>query len=160
MSLDETTDEKAERLDSTGLGKIFSWNEILVLASVMTLVNIPKDTVIFEQGEMSGFLGIVFEGAIAIQGEYDNSKSKHLVTVKKNRTFGEMSLIDDQPRSATAIAKVDTLLFLLEKENFSQLAVQHPRIWGRLLHQIARLLSQRLRATSSKLLDVLEARDE
>lgn len=158
--LDDSLDEKSERLDNTGWGKVFSWSEIQTLASVMSLVRVPKGTVIFEQGEKSSFLGIVVEGAISIQGESEHARSKQLVTVKKNRAFGEMSLLDDQPRSATAIAKVETVLFLLERANFTGLSERQPRIWGLMLHQIAHLLSQRLRATSSKLLEVLEAKDD
>ena len=59
--------------------------------------------------------------------------------------FGEMTLLDELPRSATARAVDPSRLFILYKTHLDELASESPRIAAKLLHNLARLLSARLR---------------
>ena len=59
--------------------------------------------------------------------------------------FGEMTLLDELPRSATARAAGPCRLYILYKTHMDGLASESPRIAAKLLHNLARLLSARLR---------------
>jgi signal-transduction protein with cAMP-binding, CBS, and nucleotidyltransferase domain len=81
---------------------------------------------------------------------------KTLATIGPGKTFGEMSLIDGEPRSATALALDDSKVVILTEENFHRLTYRHPRLGVALLLKLATLMSQRLRRTSIMLVDFLE----
>jgi len=67
-----------------------------------------------------------------------------------------MSLIDSERRSATAIAKEECLLLSIDKMGFDQLSEEEPVLALQLIMKITRLLSLRLRKTSSELCDILD----
>ena len=66
-------------------------------------------------------------------------------------SLGEMALVDHQPRSATVRAAEDTTLVVLTRKGFEQLRRRQPRAAAVLMENIARLLCDNLRQTSSRL---------
>jgi len=97
-------------------------------------------------------MGIIVKGAIGI---YKNNKL--ISTLRVGRTFGEMSVIDTQPRSATARAERDTTFLSLDKSSMLILADKHPSLALKIIWNISRALSQRLRLTSGQLSEFLES---
>ena len=71
-----------------------------------------------------------------------------------------MSLIDEEPRSAAAVAAEDTLLLILTQESFAQILHTYHALGVKLLMKITRMVSQRLRSTSGMLTDALESTGE
>ena len=70
--------------------------------------------------------------------------------------MGEMSILDELPYSATAIATKNTKVVLITKSDFDNLTEKFPDLGLRVMRKIARLLSLRLRQTTGTLLDYLE----
>ena len=70
--------------------------------------------------------------------------------------MGEMSILDELPYSATAIATEDTTVVLITKNNFDDMTEKHPELGLKVMRKIAKLLSLRLRQTTGILLDYLE----
>ena len=70
-------------------------------------------------------------------------------------TIGEMSVVDNFPRSATAKARTETSFLTLTQKNFDEILKNHPEIGIKILKGISRLLSLNLRKTSSRLADYL-----
>ena len=99
---------------------------------------------------------LLVEGSVAIVKRDSSGQEKTLATVGPGKTFGEMSLIDGERRSATAIALEDSRVVVLTEENFNRLSYRHPRLGVALLLKMARLMSQRLRNTSVMLVDFLD----
>ena len=64
-----------------------------------------------------------------------------------------MSLIDGEPRSATAVAESNCVLLVLTRERLDQLATKAPGLAYKVLLLLARLISQRLRQTSGKFVE-------
>jgi CRP-like cAMP-binding protein len=79
-----------------------------------------------------------------------------VVTLNRGKTFGELSLLDGGPRSSTAIAREDCTLLVLDEDALDDLQDAQPGLAARILRVLARLLSQRLRMTSGRLVDHLE----
>ena len=83
-------------------------------------------------------------------------KSKVIGSVGEGKTFGEMALIDREPRSASVVAVSDTILIVLHLTEFNDMSDSSPRLALKILHRIAKLLSHRLRQTSGVLADFLD----
>jgi len=66
-----------------------------------------------------------------------------------------MSALDGQPYSATAIAAESSVLILLTRDKLHRITEEYPRLGVKLLWKLTRLLSQRLRQTTGKLVDLL-----
>lgn len=98
------------------------------------------------EGELTWGLYIILEGVVGI---YKNNKlSGNLYDVGQLRAgqfFGEMSLVDDNPRSATVRALSDCHLFYLSKDNFSQFLDRSPDLKLRFYQSCTADLVHRLR---------------
>lgn len=109
-----------------------------------------KDECIFLQGETGDCAYIIEEGSIDIFIHADGGQ-KWSSRLKERAIFGEMSLMDDQRRSATAIAVEDTKLIVVSKEYFNEkLARSEP-----LVSLLAKNLLLRYREMRSRLDGVL-----
>lgn len=152
-----TLQQRVELLDGTIYAQSFSWQELQILVQHMSFVSVAAGAVIFREGDRGNFMALLREGRVSIHKKCSKEGQTRLVTtVRPPRSFGEMALLDAEPRSATAVADCACRLFVLYQEDFAKLEKSHPRVWGRLLFQIAKLVSQRLRVTSGELVDMLE----
>jgi CRP-like cAMP-binding protein len=95
--------------------------------------------IIFKEGDEADQLFAIKSGEIAIQ-----LGNRTLAELSANSIFGEMALIDDAPRSATAVAKTDVELVPISEKQFLFLVSQTPFFALRVM----RVLARRLRATN------------
>jgi CRP/FNR family transcriptional regulator, cyclic AMP receptor protein len=79
------------------------------------------------------------------------SGEETLTVLKKGDFFGEMALLEDLPRSATAIANSDTLLMEISSEKFLHFLHKDSVNGVKILITLARILSARLREADSKI---------
>lgn len=102
-----------------------------------------KGDIIFKEGSPSDSIYIVEHGEVEIS-QLKHNEEKHIVGVlKTNDILGEMGLIDDLPRSATATAISDCEILIIDKKQFNEIIEQHPEI----LKPLTTLLVQRMRET-------------
>src|SRR5262249_13215565 len=97
---------------------------------------------IFGQGDRSDGAFLVVVGAVEISADR-NGRSFMLEEIGPGGIFGEMGLIDDAPRSATAMAKAATTCAFYESDELTALVKSNPEE----LLRIARILIRRLRDT-------------
>jgi CRP/FNR family cyclic AMP-dependent transcriptional regulator len=95
--------------------------------------------IIFKEGDEAHQLFVIKSGEVAIQ-----SGNRTLAELSTNHIFGEMALIDDAPRSATAVAKTDIELVPISEKQFLFLVSQTPFF----ALKVMRVLARRLRATN------------
>ena len=106
-----------------------------------------KYDLIFTEGSPGDCAYIIESGKIGIYRE-DSSGNRFLVRkLSKNDLFGEMSLIDKYPRSATAIALKNTRCMIIERSRFDYLTKFNPQFMVRLIKS----LTEKLRTTIAKL---------
>jgi len=79
-----------------------------------------------------------------------------IAQVEAGKTLGEMSMIDGEPRFATCIAVEPTLVAVLDRENLARIIVEQPMLGAKILMELVLMLSQRLRSTSSRLLQLID----
>ncbi|GAB4544168.1 MAG: hypothetical protein Fur002_17160 [Anaerolineales bacterium] len=108
---------------------------------------------IFKTGEPGGALYIIVDGQVKIEQEKREGTTL-LATLENDASFGEMSLFDDSPRSASAIAARESSILEVTRAPIIALTAQSPDM---ALELIA-VLSQRIRETSERLADAARAR--
>jgi CRP-like cAMP-binding protein len=86
--------------------------------------------------------------------------SQLIAVVEAGKTLGEMSMIDGEPRFASCVAIEATLLAVLTRENLARIIVEQPMLGAKILMELVLMLSQRLRSTGTRLLEVLDDRSE
>jgi len=144
-------DELANSLELTQWAADFSWNQICTISRHMESYTATKDTVIFDEGAEDNTMAIVIKGKIDIIKKESGSKTNIIASIMPSQSFGEMSLIDGEARSAQAIAATDVEMLFLSKERLLIMQDENPKLAFKLLWIIAQMLSQRLRRTSGNL---------
>ncbi|ARU56975.1 cyclic nucleotide-binding protein [Oleiphilus messinensis] len=145
----------AQILDKTSWANDFSWEQILKLCRYFDYHEIVGGTVVFEQGSTEREMGVLISGVLSVLRTEGGQEFK-LVQLRPPQTFGEIALIDGQPRSAKAVAVDDVVYLAIRKAQLDKLVNDHPLIAYKLMWKISLLLSQRLRQTSSKLVEYLD----
>lgn len=99
----------------------------------------PKDTMVFSESQPGQELYIIQKGSVKI-AKIENDNEVLLALLKPGDIFGEMSILEDKPRSASAIAYEDSVLLAVNKANFKRMVAAQPQIITRL----TQLLSERI----------------
>lgn len=98
--------------------------------------------IIFVEGDAGDSMFIVFEGIVSIA-----KGGKEIAELEKGASLGEMALLDNEPRSADAVAKADSILLKINQDVFYELMESNADI----MKQIIKLLSSRVRNANAKL---------
>ena len=146
----------AGMLENSQMFKGFEWSQIETLSGYISLYRATPGAVLFREGDKGDFMCILLEGKLEIHKENIRHKDKTISTVLPGRSLGEMTIVDGEPRSATAVVVAPSVLAVLTQENFLILMREKPALSAKLLLKIAQFLSQRLRLTSGILVDYLE----
>jgi len=117
----------------------------------------PKECLLFAEGEKGNNLYIIQEGAVKITKITDNREIV-LEVLKKGAVLGEMALIEDKPRGATAEIYEDSVLMSVNKENFENLINDQPDVVIRLLTTMAERIWLRYRQITNTLIENLSGR--
>ncbi|MFW5684062.1 MAG: Crp/Fnr family transcriptional regulator [Spirochaetota bacterium] len=96
----------------------------------------PKDTMVFSENMPGKEMYIIQKGAVKIT-KIVNDSEVLLAVLRQGDMFGEMSLIESKPRSASAIAYEDAVLLAVNKENFARMVQSQPQIIARLTTTLA-----------------------
>ncbi|WP_341736677.1 ATP-binding protein [Microcoleus sp. CAWBG640] len=74
------------------------------LCKIAILENFAQETLVFEEGDPADFLYLVLEGEVKFSKRIDNNKHQTVALAKPDDFFGELGVLDGQPRSARALA--------------------------------------------------------
>ncbi|MGQ9706996.1 MAG: Crp/Fnr family transcriptional regulator [bacterium] len=106
--------------------------------------------VICKEGDPGDKMFIIHEGQVKITKRVAN-KETTLAVLKEGEFFGEMAIIDNEPRSASAIAQGETKLIELDSDIFEEQIRNNPKI----IMQILKKMSQRLREANHQIQTLL-----
>jgi CRP-like cAMP-binding protein len=147
--------QRSDLIYKTEWSQVLTWGDTLRFAEYVDAFEARAGMEIFRQDQLGHYLCLLVEGRVGIVKEDSSGQRKTLATIGPGKTFGEMSLVDGEPRSAFAIALDDSKVLALTEENFRRLIDQHPRLGAVVLMKLGKLMSQRLRRTSVLLVDFL-----
>lgn len=102
-------------------------------------VEYKKDTMIMCEGQKGSQMFSVVSGHVAITKVIDGSEVV-LAVLSSSDMFGEMALLEDKPRSASAIAREDCVLKVIERKNFDTLSQTQPNMVAKLTAMLAERL--------------------
>ena len=121
------------------------------IAAVGTRERHGSGAMIFSEGATGDKMYLILSGAVRISRQVPGMGEEALAVLKAGDYFGEMSLIDESPRSADARAHEDTELFVIRKEDLEDLLFVDRDLAYDLLWNFVRTLSGRLRETNDKM---------
>ncbi len=104
-----------------------------------------KGETIFAENDIGRALFIVFSGKVGIYRKNKNGENKLISEVNPGEFFGEMALLEEMPRTATAVASEETVVFMLFKTKLEYFLFSKPQIGVHLIYHLSNILSARLR---------------
>ena len=127
----------------------------------------PKDTMIMSENQGGQDMFIIQDGRVKISKIVDGTEVT-LAILKKGDMFGEMALLENKPRSASAIAEDDCRLMTVNRSNFDQMVATQPQLIARLTTMLAerlyimqrQLANSQLKDTTEKMIDMLSLQIE
>ncbi len=144
----ELFDEIQEMFKYASWGKDFTQEEIKRLCEFLTRREVAAGEKVFSLGEKDFYLSYIIQGKVVIKKDYEGEEEKIIVTFSPNTFFGEISLVDGLPRSASAVAKGDTVIACLPKQAYEDILAQDPVLGVKLQTSIMKVLAKRLRFTT------------
>ncbi|MEZ4319261.1 MAG: cyclic nucleotide-binding domain-containing protein [Myxococcota bacterium] len=113
----------------------------------------PGGTIIFEQGHPGTELYLLISGAVDIIQD-----GQKIVTLGPGSNFGEMAMLDEPSRSASAVAAGETELMVIPRDAFFAMLKGNPMLAVKILWNMLLRLSANLRRTSKRLADLEQQR--
>ena len=134
---------REDLLGNIALFESLTDNDLAVLSKRLTAIDYKPGDIVFNQGEDGESLFIVESGAVEIS--YGEGKAKVcLATLFPGQYFGELSLFDGAPRSATATAIKDSRLIRLDRADMVDFVDKNPAAALRIIAE----MSERMRQTN------------
>lgn len=115
----------------------------------MKTVKFNRGQIIFAENAVESCMYDIISGSVSIVSGYQTDNEKELAVLEAGASFGEMGMIENLPRSATAVAKSDTELTVICADEFNEYFKDKP---GKVLN-IIRNTSGRIRTLTAEYVD-------
>ena len=129
-------DAQRRHLQRVPLFSGFNENELRRVAELSRIVEAPVGTVITQIGDAGDSFFVIIDGMVAVRTPVGAGSQLH-----PGDFFGEMSLLDGEPRSATIVATTDLRLLIVDRLHFWRMLDETPE----LVRGILTILSRRVR---------------
>jgi len=103
-------------------------DDLRALAPFLEPQEFVSGDIVFESGELGEHMYLVESGSIGIYLRQEDSKEMEISRLDRGECFGEMNLLDELPRSASARVLEDAVLLSLEKQRLRGLIANHPEL--------------------------------
>lgn len=135
-------------------------DQLEIVADHIDFYEMDPGEILFKEGDKGDSVYFIIEGELDIIKEALSANKigvdKVVIsTITKGRSIGEMSVIDNIPRSATVMARTNVKLVTLSRNSFESILDKHPKTGNQILKGIALLLSLNLRKASSRLAEYM-----
>ena len=130
-------------------------SELKIIARQMNFVEINRRETVFKEGDKGDYVCFVVDGILDVVKQSTAGRDVVIASLSRGRSIGEMSAIDDYPRSATVKARTNSTLVILSRNGLELISQGYPKIGIKILRGLARVLSMNLRKTSSQLADYI-----
>ena len=134
----------------------FSPAEVRLLSHFMGVYRAEAGGEIIREGDGGDFMLMLIEGKVEVLKRDRWNTPQLIAVVETGKTLGEMSMIDGEPRFATCVAAEATVIAVLTRENLARIIVEQPMLGAKILMELVLMLSQRLRTTSGRLLQLID----
>jgi len=136
-----------ENIKNVHLFSTLEDDELEVISRILYIKDYQKGHVVFQEGEGGDSLYVVLKGNVKVSLYDESGKEYILDIIGKGAFFGELSLIDELPRSANVVTIEDSEFLVIKRNDFIKLLMENPPITVSIL----RTLSRRLRAADERI---------
>jgi len=142
--------DKIELLKKADLFSKLTKQDLEVVAKNSQYQHFDKGQIIFSEGSDEDGLYIIKEGEVIITKRKNDKKDVNIARFISGESFGEMDLLKNSPKNATAIAEGDITLLRFPPKGilFKDVLQNHPEISARLLHKLLAIVAGRIRNTN------------
>jgi CRP-like cAMP-binding protein len=130
--------------------KTFDGGDLTAMGTIGEEKNYAKDETIFDEDSKGDSMYVIKTGAVKILKKVKNQENT-IAVLNPGEFFGEMALLDGQPRSAAVRATTDTTVFMVPLEGYQTLRKENPHTALKLMDIIIKVLSNRLRQANKNL---------
>ncbi len=130
-------DEKMERLQEVPLLEECTGRQLREIARITDVVEFPEGAVLTRLGDPGEDFFLIVDGSARV--DVPGGKQVHL---RPNAFFGEMSLIDGGPRSATVTAETAIRVLVIRRRNFATLLREAPGLTLKILTTLSKRVRQ------------------
>jgi CRP/FNR family transcriptional regulator, cyclic AMP receptor protein len=136
-----STVEKVLFLKSIDLFRALPSEELAQIAEIAEEQPMASGDLVFAEGEPGDSLYLIVEGRVKV-----HKGAKELVVLSLRDVFGEMAVLDSEPRSASVTAIEDAVVLKIGRDDFRDILSERPEI----AMGVMKVLTRRLRETSKK----------
>jgi len=151
-------DERTEALRAIPLFASLEESGLQEIADLLIDRKFPKDAVIFEDGSIGDYMYVIRSGEVKVTKMSEDGREKILEILAEGEFFGEMALLDRQPRSASVKTTRACTLLALSRQDFSALLRRDPDISLELIHELVRRIREADEQIRGLLFERVEAR--
>jgi len=126
-------------------------DELQKVAEISIKKIFPGGSIIFREGESGDSLFLIIYGSVRILKTSERGEEE-IVRLASGSVFGELALIDESQRSASAVAIENTELLDIIRDNLNNLIEENPKIGVKIYKAFSKLIASRLRGTTNDLL--------
>lgn len=120
--------------------------ELAIMRAVLERREWPSGNAVFYEGDAGDDLFLIVKGNASVRMQMPgNTRTMRLVTFSPGTIFGELALLDREARSASIEADTDLTCHVLSHDRYLRLSVEHPTLAIKLMTNLGRELSGRLR---------------
>jgi CRP/FNR family cyclic AMP-dependent transcriptional regulator len=119
---------------------------------MITLRRYQAGEIILQENHLGETAYVITQGQVEVSKELQNQRV-HLAYLRAGETFGEMSMIDEKPRSATVTAVTETMVSEIRRDDFFNSFQTDPTI----ALQLLKVLFERLREADARILELQKA---
>ena len=129
--------------------------EIRQIVHIVEIQPFTTGDVVFSEGDPGDAWFVLYSGTVDVVKDTPHGENK-IATLHPRNCFGEMSILDGLPRSATVRAAEDAVALRIARSTFEGLLEKDELIAYKLLYHMAKLLAHRQRNTTEALSRLLE----
>lgn len=128
--------EKVLLLKNSSIFQDCKETDLMEIASIVQNIDVEPKVCLFEKGDPGNCVYLIYQGKVSI-----HDGQHQLAELGENEIFGELSLLDSEPRSASATTVTDSVLLKIEQDDFYDVIATNTDI----LKGIMKTLCKRLR---------------
>jgi CRP-like cAMP-binding protein len=141
----------------------FTPTQLELVANICKEATFQEGDLIFKENTSSKELYVVVQGEVnilldpsAVSATEDNQVNKVIATMRRGQSFGEVALVDEGLRSASAFAaQKDTRLLIISRDKLIMLCETYPPLGYRLMYNLAADLAMKIRNTDLRIREQL-----
>ncbi len=127
--------------------------EIQELMKIVEVINLSTGDYLFKQNTSRKNMYIIFKGRVKLFKQSIYSTEEELASFTTRDFLSEGALMDDYPHSTSARTIEDSVILIIQRLKFEELLKHNPNLVAKILSQVSRVISRRMRQTTNQVVD-------